>query len=141
MANLTLFEKLNNIESRYEELTQQLSSPEVHNDSGRFQKLAKTHAEMAQMVAKYREWKEIQKGLQGAKQLLVETDDAEMKQMANDKEHELETPSVAVGRELKFLLLPRYPNDEKNFIVEIRAGTGGDEASLFAAELFRMYSR
>jgi peptide chain release factor 1 len=141
MANLTLFEKLDNIESRYEELTQQLSSPEVHNDSARFQKLAKTHAEMAQMVAKYREWKEIQKGLQGAKQLLVETDDTEMKQMAHDEEHELETRSVIVERELKFLLLPRDPNDDKNVIVEIRAGTGGDEASLFAAELFRMYSR
>jgi peptide chain release factor 1 len=141
MANLTLFEKLDNIESRYEELTQQLSSPEVHNDSARFQKLAKTHAEMAEMVAKYREWKEIQKGLQGAKQLLVETDDTEMKQMAHDEEHELEARSEIVERELKFLLLPRDPNDDKNVIVEIRAGTGGDEASLFAGELFRMYSR
>jgi len=141
MANLTLFEKLDNIESRYEELTQQLSSPEVHNDSARFQKLAKTHAEMAEMVAKYREWKEIQKGLQGAKQLLVETDDPEMKQMAHDEEHELEARSAIVERELKFLLLPRDPNDDKNVIVEIRAGTGGDEASLFAGELFRMYSR
>jgi len=141
MANLTLFEKLENIESKYEELTQQLSSPEVHNDSARFQKLAKTHAEMAAMVAKYREWKEIEKGLQGAKQLLVETDDAEMKQMAHDEEHALETRRETVERELKLLLIPKDPNDEKNVIVEIRAGTGGDEASLFAAELFRMYSR
>src|SRR5271156_3705899 len=141
MANVTLFEKLENIESRYEELTQQLSSPEVHNDSARFQKLAKTHAEMAAMVAKYREWKEIEKGLQGAKQLLVETDDAEMKQMAHDEEHALETRRENVERELKLLLIPKDPNDEKNVIVEIRAGTGGDEASLFAGELFRMYSR
>ena len=141
MANLTLFEKLENIESRYEELTQQLSSPEVHNDSARFQKLAKTHAEMAAMVAKYREWKEIEKGLQGAKQLLVESDDAEMKQMAHDEEHALETRCENVERELKLLLIPKDPNDEKNVIVEIRAGTGGDEASLFAGELFRMYSR
>jgi peptide chain release factor 1 len=141
MANLTLFEKLENIESRYEELTQQLSSPEVHNDSARFQKLAKTHAEMAAMVAKYREWKEIEKALQGAKQLLVETDDAEMKQMAHDEEHALETRRETVERELKLLLIPKDPNDDKNVIVEIRAGTGGDEASLFAAELFRMYSR
>ena len=141
MANLTLFEKLENIESRYEELTQQLSSPEVHNDSARFQKLAKTHAEMAAMVAKYREWKEIEKGLQGAKQLLVESDDAEMKQMAHDEEHALETRRENVERELKLLLIPKDPNDEKNVIVEIRAGTGGDEASLFAGELFRMYSR
>jgi peptide chain release factor 1 len=141
MANLTLFEKLKNIESKYEELTQQLSSPEVHADSGRFQKLAKTHAEMAEMVAKYREWKEIEKGLQGAKQLLVETDDAEMKQMAHDEEHQLETRRETVERDLKYLLLPKDPNDDKNVIVEIRAGTGGDEASLFAGELFRMYSR
>jgi len=141
MANLTLFEKLKNIESKYEELTQQLSSPEVHADSGRFQKLAKTHADMAEMVAKYREWKEIEKGLQGAKQLLVETDDAEMKQMAHDEEHQLETRRETVEQDLKYLLLPKDPNDDKNVIVEIRAGTGGDEASLFAAELFRMYSR
>src|SRR5271168_1371058 len=141
MANLTLFEKLKNIESKYEELTQQLSSPEVHNDSARFQKLAKTHADMAQMVAKYREWKEIQKGLQGAKQLLAETDDAEMKQMGHDEQRLLTARKEIVERELKLLLLPRDPNDEKNVIVEIRAGTGGDEASLFAGELFRMYSR
>jgi peptide chain release factor 1 len=135
MANLTLFQKLENIESRYEELTQQLSSPEVHNDSARFQKLAKTHADMAAMVAKYREWKEIEKGLLGTKQMLVEAEDAELKQMAHDEEHELEARRETVERELK------DPNDDKNVILEIRAGTGGDEASLFAGELFRMYSR
>jgi peptide chain release factor 1 len=141
MANLTLFEKLENIESKYEDLTQQLSSPEVHNDSARFQKLAKTHADMAQMVAKYREWKEIEKGLQGTQQLLMEAEDADMKQMAHDEERELETRRETVERELKYLMLPKDPNDDKNVIVEIRAGTGGDEASLFAGELFRMYSR
>src|SRR6202021_3106250 len=99
MANLTLFEKLDNIEAPYEELTQQLSPPEVHNDSARFQKLAKTHAEMAEMVAKYREWKEIQKGLQGAKQLLVETDDTEMKQMAHDEENKLGGRDTMVSRD------------------------------------------
>src|SRR5580704_11327434 len=77
VANLTLFDKLGNLESRYAGFSRPLGAPEVHNDSARFQKLAKTHAEMAEMVAKYREWKEIQKGLQGAKQLLVETDDTE----------------------------------------------------------------
>jgi peptide chain release factor 1 len=141
MASLTLFEKLDHIESRYEEMTQQLSSPEVLADSARYQKLAKTHAEMAQMVAKYKEWKEIEKGLQDAKQLLVETDDPEMKQMAHDEEHALEARHAIVERQLKLLLIPKDPNDEKNVIVEIRAGTGGDEASLFAGELFRMYSR
>jgi peptide chain release factor 1 len=141
MADRKLFEKLVQIESRYEEMTQQLSSPEILADSGRYQKLAKTHAEMAAMVAKYREWKEIDKGLQGAKQLLAESDDPEMKQMARDEERVLEPRRETVERELKFLLLPKDPNDDKNVIVEIRAGTGGDEASLFAGELFRMYSR
>src|ERR1700752_2606886 len=141
MADRKLFEKLVQIESRYEEMTQQLSSPEILADSARYQKLAKTHAEMAAMVAKYREWKEIDKGLQGAKQLLAESDDPEMKQMARDEERVLEPRRETVERELKFLLLPKDPNDDKNVIVEIRAGTGGDEASLFAGELFRMYSR
>jgi peptide chain release factor 1 len=137
----TLFEKLENIETKYDELTLQLSSPEVHNDSSRFQKLAKTHADMAQMVAKYREWKEIEKGLLGTQQLLVEAEDAEMKQMAHDEARALEARRGNVERDLKFLMLPKDPNDDKNVIVEIRAGTGGDEASLFAGELFRMYSR
>ena len=122
-------------------MTQQLSSPEILSDSGRYQKLAKQHAEMAEMVAKYHEWKEIEKGLQDAKQMLVETDDPEMKQMAHDEEHALEARHETVERELKLLLIPKDPNDEKNVIVEIRAGTGGDEASLFAGDLFRMYSR
>ncbi len=142
MANSKLFEKLEQIEVKYDELGQQLSSPEVHNDSARFQKLAKTHADLGEIVAKYREWKEIQKGLIGAQQMLVEnSDDAELKQMAHDEQHELEARTITVERELKLLLMPKDPNDEKNVIVEIRAGTGGDEASLFASELFRMYSR
>jgi peptide chain release factor 1 len=141
MSNLTLFEKLDQIETRYDQLTRELSSSEILEDSARYQKLAKTNAELSQIVAKYREWKEIEKGLQGAKQLLVETDDPEMKQMAHDEEHALAARREAVERELKFLLIPKDPNDEKNVIVEIRAGTGGDEASLFAGELFRMYSR
>ncbi len=141
MANLTLFEKLNQIESRYDEMTQELSSPDVHSDSARYQKLARSHSELGEMVAKYREWKEIEKGLAGAKQLLAEADDPEMKQMAQEEERALEVRRATAERELKLLLIPKDPNDEKNVIVEIRAGTGGDEASLFAGELFRMYSR
>jgi peptide chain release factor 1 len=136
-----LFEKLKQIESRYDEMTRELSSPEVLADSARYQKLAKQHAELNDIVAKYREWKDIERGLEGAKQLLVEADDPEMKQMAHDEQHALEARRETVERELKVLLLPKDPNDEKNVIVEIRAGTGGDEASLFAGELFRMYSR
>jgi peptide chain release factor 1 len=141
MANLTLFEKLNQIESRYDEMTRELSSPEVHADSARYQKLARTHSDLGEIVAKYREWKEIEKGLQDAKQLLAESDDAEMKQMAHEEERALEARREIVEREVKSLLIPKDPNDEKNVILEIRAGTGGDEASLFAGELFRMYSR
>jgi peptide chain release factor 1 len=141
MANLTLYQKLDQIESRYEELTQQLGSSEVQSDSARFQKLARTHADLAEVVGKYREWKEIEKGLLGTKQLLIEADDAEMKQLAHDEEHTLEQRKEIVEQELKMLLLPKDPMDDKNVIVEIRAGTGGDEASLFAGELFRMYSR
>jgi peptide chain release factor 1 len=141
MSNLTLFEKLTQIEARYDELTRELSSPEILSDSARYQKLAKTNSELAEMVGKYREWKEIEKGLDGARQLAGESDDAEMKQMAQDEVRALETRRDAVERDLKLLLIPKDPNDEKNVIVEIRAGTGGDEASLFAGELFRMYSR
>lgn len=137
----TIFEKLDQIETRYEELTQEISSAEVHADSARFQKLARAHSEMGEIVNKYREWKDIEKGLQGAKQMLVEAEDAELKQMAHDEVRDLEGRKETVERELKILLLPRDPNDEKNIILEIRAGTGGDEAALFAAELFRMYSR
>jgi peptide chain release factor 1 len=136
-----LFEKLKQIESRYDEMTQELSSPDVHADSGRYQKLARQHSELGGIVAKYREWKEIEKGLEGARQLLAEADDPEMKQMAHDEERALEARRETAERELKVLLLPKDPNDEKNVILEIRAGTGGDEASLFANELFRMYSR
>ena len=141
MAALTLFEKLDQIESRYDNMTSELSSSEVLADSARYQKLAKTHAEMGEIVAKYREWKDIERGLEGAKQLLLESTDAEMKQLAHEEQRSLEARREIVERELKLLLVPKDPNDEKNVIVEIRAGTGGDEASLFAAELFRMYSR
>jgi len=141
MASLTLFEKLDQIESRYEEMTRELSSAEVHDDSARYQKLAKTHSELGEIVAKYREWKDLEKGYEGAKQLVAESDDPEMRQMAHDELRDLEARREVVERELRLLLVPKDPNDEKNVIVEIRAGTGGDEASLFAGELFRMYSR
>ena len=141
MAVLTLSEKLDQLDSRYEEMTHQLSSPEVVNDSARLQKLAKQHAELEAIVAKHREYKQIQKDLAGAHQMFVEADDAEMKQMAHDEEKHLQEKKEQVERELKLLLLPKDPNDEKSVILEIRAGTGGDEAALFAADLFRMYSR
>jgi peptide chain release factor 1 len=141
MAVLTLSEKLDQLGARYDELTQQLSTSDVTSDSARFQKIAKQHAELEEIVAKHREFKQIEKDLAGAHQMFVEADDPEMKQMAHEEEKQLSTRKETVERELKLLLLPRDPNDEKSVILEIRAGTGGDEAALFAGELFRMYSR
>jgi len=141
MAGLTLSEKLDQLDSRYEEMTQQLSSAEVVNDSARLQKMAKQHSELEQIVAKHREYKQIEKDLAGAHQMAVESDDPEMRTMAHDEEKALTERKATVERELKLLLLPKDPNDDKSVIVEIRAGTGGDEAALFAGELFRMYSR
>jgi peptide chain release factor 1 len=141
MAVMTLSDKLDQLGTRYDELTQQLSTAEVASDSARFQKIAKQHAELEEIVAKHREFKELEKDLAGAHQMVLENEDAEMKQMALDEEKQLITRKEIVERELKLLLLPKDPNDEKSVIVEIRAGTGGDEAALFAGELFRMYSR
>jgi peptide chain release factor 1 len=141
MPVMTLSEKLDQLGTRYDELTQQLSSAEVVSDSSRFQKIAKQHAELEEIVAKHREYKQIEKDLAGAHQMYVEAEDPEMRSLAHDEEKQLAARQEIVERELKLLLLPKDPNDEKNVIVEIRAGTGGDEAALFAGELFRMYSR
>jgi len=141
MAVMTLSDKLDQLGPRYDDLTQQLSTAEVASDSARFQKIAKQHAELEEIVAKHREFKQLEKDLAGAHQMVVENEDAEMKQMALDEEKQLIARKEIVERELKLLLLPKDPNDEKSVIVEIRAGTGGDEAALFAGELFRMYSR
>jgi peptide chain release factor 1 len=136
-----MFERLNQIEARYEELTNALASPEVIGDSSKFQKTAKAHSEIAPMVEKYREYKDLTKGIAESKAMLADEKDAEMRAYAQEELNQLEARVVAVEEELKVLLLPKDPNDEKDVIVEIRAGTGGDEATLFAAELFRMYTR
>jgi peptide chain release factor 1 len=141
MAVITLSEKLDQLGARYDDLTNQLSTQELVSDSSRFQKVAKQHAELAEIVAKHREYKQIDKDLAGAHQMFVEADDAEMKQLAHDEEKQLSARKETVERELKLLLLPKDPNDEKSVILEIRAGTGGDEAGIFAADLYRMYSR
>jgi peptide chain release factor 1 len=141
MAVLTLSEKLDQLDARYQEMTTELSSPEVIADSTRLQKLAKQHSELEEIVAKHRQYKQIEKDLAGAHQLVVESDDPEMRRMAQEEEKQLVAQKETVEHELKLLLLPRDPNDEKNVIVEIRAGTGGDEAAIFAGDLFRMYSR
>ena len=141
MAVLTLTEKLNQLGARYDQLTQELSTAEIVSDSARFQKVAKQQSELGEIVAKHREFKKIEKDLAGAHQMFIEADDAEMKQLAHDEEKQLTARKETVERELKLLLLPKDPNDEKSVILEIRAGTGGDEAGIFAGDLYRMYSR
>jgi peptide chain release factor 1 len=136
-----MFERLEQTEAKYEELTKALASPEIANDSARYQKTAKAHAELTQVVQKYREYKDLTRGIKDSRQMVAEETDAEMKAYAQQELHELEQRVAGVEGELRVLLLPKDPNDDKNIIVEIRAGTGGDEASLFAAELFRMYNR
>src|SRR2546421_1564542 len=141
MAVLTLSDKLDQLGARYDELTQQLSTQELVSDSSRFQKVAKQHAELQEIIAKHREYKQIEKDLAGAHQMFVEADDQEMKQLAHDEEKQLVARKETVEGELKLLLLPKDPNDDKSVILEIRAGTGGDEAGIFAGDLYRMYSR
>ena len=136
-----MFERLDQIEARYEELTNALASPDIVNDSARYQKTAKAHAEIAPIVEKYREYKDLTKGIAESKAMLADEKDPEMRAYAQDELTQLEARVKAVEEELKVLLLPKDPNDEKNIILEIRAGTGGDEATLFAAEIFRMYTR
>ena len=141
MAPLSLTEKLDHLDLRYQEMTEQLSTPEIVTDSAKFQKLAKQHSDLQQIVEKHREFKQIEKDLAGAHEMVLEAEDAEMKHMAQEEEKQLLARMEQVENELKLLLLPKDPNDDKNVILEIRGGTGGDEAALFAGDLFRMYSR
>jgi peptide chain release factor 1 len=136
-----MFERLNQIESKYDELTRALASPEVINDSSKYQKTAKAHSELSEIVDKYREYKDLQRGIEESKAMIAEESDAELRDYAQEELTRLEERMAATENELKILLVPKDPNDEKNVVLEIRAGTGGDEATLFAAEMFRMYSR
>ena len=136
-----MFERLDQIEARYEELTQALASPEVIGDSSKYQKTAKAHSEISAVVEKYREYKDLKKGIAESRALLADEKDPEMRAYAQEELDKLEARVGGVEDELKVLLIPKDPNDEKNVILEIRAGTGGDEATLFAAEMFRMYDR
>src|ERR1700720_534439 len=136
-----MFERLEQMEARYEELTNALASPDIVNDSAKYQKTAKAHSEIAPIVEKYREYKDLTRGIAESKAMLAEEKDPEMRDYAQEELNKLEPRVTAIEEELKVLLLPKDPNDEKNVILEIRAGTGGDEATLFAAEIFRMYTR
>jgi peptide chain release factor 1 len=137
---MSMFDKLKETEARYSELTNQLGQPETLADQQQYHKIAKAHSELAQVVEKYREWKEVSKGLEEAKGMLQEPD-AEMRSMAQEEMAKLEPRLEQIETDLKDLLVPKDPNDEKNVVLEVRAGTGGDEATLFADEIFRMYTR
>jgi peptide chain release factor 1 len=136
-----MFEKLAQIETSYEELTEQISQPEFMSDMSAYAKLMKQHRSLGEIVEKYRAVRKLQDDLKGAKELADVADDDDMRQMALAEVTEIEAKLPDAEEALKFLLLPKDPNDEKNVILEIRAGTGGDEATLFAAEMLRMYAR
>ena len=135
-----MFERLEQIAARYEDLGRQLGSDEIVNDHLAYQKIAKQHRDLQPVVNKFREYQKIQSGIVESTAMLTE-EDAEIRAMAEEELAGLEERLPRLEEEIKLMLLPKDPNDEKNVIIEIRAGTGGDEASLFAAEMFRMYSR
>jgi len=134
-----MYDKLNEIEKRYEELQQKIADPSVATDVSAFRDAMKAIAEIQDVVAKYRELRDVKKRLADARELLKTDDD--MRELAELEIADLEPKEPQLEAELKVLLQPKDPNDEKNVFVEIRAGTGGDEASLFAAEIMRMYIR
>ncbi len=136
-----MFERLDQIEKKYEELTQALLSPDIVNDSAKYQKTAKAHSEITPVVEKYREYKDLTSGIADSRAMLADEKDPDMRAYAQEELDKLEARVGSVEEELKVLLLPKDPNDEKDIILEIRAGTGGDEATLFVAEMFRMYTR
>jgi peptide chain release factor 1 len=135
-----MLDRLEQIEQRYNELQSQFELPEVINDHEKYQKTAKALREIEEPVEKYRELKQVRTGLADARAMLAEND-ADLRTMAGEEIAALEPRAAALEEELKILLLPKDRNDEKNVVLEIRAGTGGDEATLFAAEIFRMYTR
>jgi peptide chain release factor 1 len=136
-----MLDKLAQIEARYEELTNELSSPELLANPAAYGKVAKQHRSLGDIVEKYRGWKSLKEELAGARDLMEHAEDDEMREMARVEIESLQTRLAQAENDLQLLLIPSDPNDEKNVILEIRAGTGGDEASLFAAEMLRMYSR
>jgi len=136
-----MLEKLETLEKRYEELNQLMAQPEVAADPERLQSLAKEQAAIADLVAKYREYKKATHTLEETRSMLGKGLDEEMAALVHEELERLEGQLGALTQELKLALLPRDANDEKDVIVEIRAGAGGDEAGLFAADLFRMYTR
>jgi len=135
-----MFDKLRSVEARYDELSVQLGTPEIQSDPAEYRKAAKTLSDLQPLVEKFRDFKKVEEEIAGAEEL-IRSGDSEMRDLAQEELTAKQAEREALLQDLKFLLIPKDPNDEKNVILEIRAGTGGDEAALFAADLFRMYSR
>lgn len=136
-----MHDKLNEIEARFDELTHKLSDPNVASNPDEYQKIAKQRSDLEELVATWRARKEVQKQIDDNNAIISAEDDEELRAMAREEVPQLQNELEALDKKLKVLLLPKDPNDEKNILLEIRAGTGGEEAALFAADLFRMYSR
>lgn len=142
MAETYLLEKLRSVEQTFHELTRKLGDPDVISDPQELQRIAKARSSLEITVETYEDWKQTQEELTGAKQILKESaGDRELQQLAALEVEELDSKVSSLESQLKVLLLPKDPNDEKNIMLEIRAGTGGDEASIWAGDLVRMYSR
>ena len=133
-------QKLAQLEKRFDELTQQMADPAVISDGDQYRKITKEQAELSEVVGPYREWKSVDDSLSQARAMLQESD-PDLRAMAEEEVVRQEPELARIEEEIKILLLPKDPKDEKNVVLEIRAGTGGDEATLFVAEIFRMYSR
>ena len=137
---MAMLDKLNSVEANYEELTALLATPAVQSDSNEYRKHAKALAEIQPLVERYREYKGALHEIEQARDL-VNSGDSDMRELAQEELHALEQRRDGLLAEIKVLLIPKDPNDEKNVVLEIRAGTGGEEAALFAYELFRMYTK
>lgn len=136
-----MLDKLVSLEKKYEELGEIIADPKVIEDQVRWQQYVKSHFELSEIVAAYREYKQVLSELEEVSQMLKDKLEPDMQEMAELEQKELQQNKENLESNLKLLLVPKDPNDEKSVIMEIRAGTGGDEAALFAADLFRMYTR
>lgn len=136
-----MLKKLGVLEDTYKDLTEKISDPEIINDQKVWQKYMKEHADLEPIIMKYREYKAVLDAIAESKEILQEESDEELRELAKMELSDMESQVEPLEEELKLLLVPKDPNDEKNVIVEIRGGAGGDEAALFAGDLLRMYSR
>lgn len=135
------YDKLSAIEERYDQLTHDLSDPKIINNQSEYQKRAKAHADLSGIVETYRRYKQVMEELGEAEEMLQEELEADFRALVEDEKRQLEQERGELEKQLRVLMIPKDPNDEKNVIIEIRAGAGGEEAALFAGDLFRMYNR